>query len=329
MDLPPGLTPAPLDPERLDELTEFVQRVSVAETGRKHITRQDLELRVSRPDFDAERDALLLRDGRGELAAVEFVSGRPPFISYSVFGFVAPERWGEGIGSALLGWARGAVESRLEEAPEGARVTMVAGVDARHRPSLELMRSMGMELVRYFLEMRIDFREPPPAPRFPGGVEVRNFRPGEDDEVVYRAIDEAFRDHFGHAEVPLEAGLERFRHSMDSPEFDPSLWWVAREGDQVAGAILCKGSVEGDPAVGYVGNLSVRKPWRGRGIAKALLLLSFGELHGRGKQAVTLHVDAENPTGATRLYEAVGMRETDRYAHFEMEIRPGEELAVR
>jgi ribosomal protein S18 acetylase RimI-like enzyme len=87
--------------------------------------------------------------------------------------------------------------------------------------------------------------------------------------------------------------------------------------------------VDGDDRIGYVGNISVRKPWRGRGIAKAFLYLAFQEFKRRSKTAATLHVDAENLTGATRLYEVVGMRESERYALFEMELRPGKDLSVR
>jgi mycothiol synthase len=191
------------------------------------------------------------------------------------------------------------------------------------------MRGTGMEFIRYFLEMRIDFDVDMPEPIFPEGVEVRTFRPGEDDAIVYRAIDEAFKDHFGHVDRPFDLGLSRFRHAMTSETFDPSLWWLAFEGTEVVGANLCDPSVDDDDRIGYVGSISVRKPWRGRGIAKALLHLAFQEFKRRSKIAATLHVDAENLTGATRLYEAVGMRESERYALFEMELRPGQDLSVR
>lgn len=329
MDLPPDLSPAPLDLRHLDELTEFVQMVSLAESGRPHFTLDELRISFGQPEFDPARDALLLRDPAGDLVGAEWVEHRPPFVQSYATGFVAPGRTGQGIGTALLGWAREVAQSRLDEAPEGARVAFGAGVDADHEPSMDLMTGFGLELTRYFLEMRIDFEGGTPAPRLPPEVKVRTFVPGEDDARAYQAIDEAFRDHFGHVDRPLEVGLARFRHWMTKDDFDPSLWWLAFEGEEIVGANLCEPSVEGDEGIGYVASLSVRRPWRGRGIAQGLLLLSFEEFRRRGKRAATLHVDAQSLTGATRLYESVGMRESDRYAYFETELRPGEDLSVR
>jgi ribosomal protein S18 acetylase RimI-like enzyme len=58
---------------------------------------------------------------------------------------------------------------------------------------------------------------------------------------------------------------------------------------------------------GWIGAIGVRPAWRGRGLAKALLLHSFREFHRRGQRRVGLGVDSENSTGATKLYESVGM----------------------
>jgi ribosomal protein S18 acetylase RimI-like enzyme len=52
----------------------------------------------------------------------------------------------------------------------------------------------------------------------------------------------------------------------------------------------------------------VRPRWRRLGLGEALLRESFREFHRRGERRVALAVDVENPTGATRLYERVGMR---------------------
>jgi ribosomal protein S18 acetylase RimI-like enzyme len=91
----------------------------------------------------------------------------------------------------------------------------------------------------------------------------------------------------------------------------------------------CTGNHEGDDMVGYVQSLGVRKPWRGRGIARNLLLHAFGEFRRRGKRGAALDADAHSLTGATRLYESVGMREVHRNAVYVKELRSGEDLAVR
>lgn len=89
-----------------------------------------------------------------------------------------------------------------------------------------------------------------------------------------------------------------------SPSYDPTLWLLAVEGDVPVGA-LTAGDWGGR---GWVNEVGVRQGWRGRGIGAALLRRSFAEFSGRGLQQVMLNVDAENPTGATALYQRVGMR---------------------
>ena len=102
----------------------------------------------------------------------------------------------------------------------------------------------------------------------------------------------------------------------DSPRFDPTLWFVAEEGDEIAGVALCSWHQSGDPQFGWVNVLGVRRPWRKRGLGLALLLHAFAEFGRRGATRVGLGVDAENTTGAVRLYERAGMsvaRRNDTY----------------
>ena len=95
---------------------------------------------------------------------------------------------------------------------------------------------------------------------------------------------------------------------MRSGAYDPALWFVAYDGDEVAGYLIGKAEEGGDPKLGWVEVLGVRRPWRRRGLALALLLHAFGEFERRGCERVGLGVDASNLTGAVRLYERAGMR---------------------
>ncbi len=88
------------------------------------------------------------------------------------------------------------------------------------------------------------------------------------------------------------------------PDRDPSLWFLVRHEETVVAATRNDPERSGG---GWIGALGVRRAWRGQGLAKALLLHSFREFHRRGKRRVGLGVDSENPTGATKLYESVGM----------------------
>jgi ribosomal protein S18 acetylase RimI-like enzyme len=108
---------------------------------------------------------------------------------------------------------------------------------------------------------------------------------------------------------------QRFR--LEADDTDTSLWFMARAGAEVAGVIRCDSQKFGG---GFVGALGVRSPWRGRGIGAALLQHAFAEYCRRGLTHVSLGVDAENPTGATRLYERVGMRVVSEDVVFEKEL---------
>jgi ribosomal protein S18 acetylase RimI-like enzyme len=168
-----------------------------------------------------------------------------------------------------------------------------------------------------------------PKPIWPEGITVRTMQPGQ-ELAVYRVENETFRDHWGHAEAPEDQGYPLWRHrAIDDPSHDPSLWFLAWDGDQIAGIALCQPFQIGDSDMGWVSTLGVRRPWRRRGLAEALLYHSFAELRGRGRIRVGLGVDASSLTGATRLYEKVGMRATRQFTMFAKDLRPGRDLTTQ
>jgi ribosomal protein S18 acetylase RimI-like enzyme len=142
-------------------------------------------------------------------------------------------------------------------------------------------------------------------------------REGMDERAIYEAAEEAFLDHFQFSpRVPFEEWIrQRKRYG-----FDPSLWSVVWDGDQIAGVGLARMTTEG---TGWVSVLGVRRPWRGRGLGRAILLHLFRHFHERGVPSVALGVDAANPTGATRLYESAGMSVIRNYVLFEKVLREG------
>ena len=168
------------------------------------------------------------------------------------------------------------------------------------------LRRRDYELVRHFFRMAIELDRDLPEPAWPDGIDVRVFEPG-DERAVFAADMEAFRDHWGFFEVPFEEWQEYF---LASSEFDPTLWFLAHDGRELAGFSLCWN--ERRPNTGHVAVLGVRPPWRRRGLATALLLHSFDEFRRRGRPAADLSVDGENTTGAVALYERAGMRVAHR-----------------
>jgi mycothiol synthase len=154
----------------------------------------------------------------------------------------------------------------------------------------------------YTMEVFLD-DVPPDRPPPPNGITFRTYRPSDEDQLR-AAVNEAFaNDPFFHEETP-----ERFREfNLRARGFDPSLWLLAWDGQELAGFVLAFLERVGEPDLGWIGSLGVREPWRRRGLGDALLRTAIGELHARGLRRVGLGVDAENETGALRLYERAGM----------------------
>ena len=163
----------------------------------------------------------------------------------------------------------------------------------------------GFGVVRHFFQMRTELADLQP-PEWPDGIALRTFR-DEDEDAVWECFNEAFADHWDHRPATPERRAD-WRHNMrEGPGFEHGLWYLAEEGDELAGISLCAWHWSGDLSLGWVGILAVRRPWRRRGLALALLRHSFAEFARRGATRVGLGVDAANPTGAVGLYERAGM----------------------
>jgi ribosomal protein S18 acetylase RimI-like enzyme len=152
--------------------------------------------------------------------------------------------------------------------------------------------------------MQIEPSGPPEVSPLPAGLAVRTYR-DEDAEPLRAALNEAFVDGRDWHDVSAGNFREFFLRARG---FDPALWLLAFDGDELAGFSLAYAGRGGDPELGWIGTLGVRRPWRRRGLGEALLRRSFAALYDRGFRRVGLGVDAENPTGARRLYERAGMR---------------------
>jgi ribosomal protein S18 acetylase RimI-like enzyme len=158
---------------------------------------------------------------------------------------------------------------------------------------------------------------------------LRSFDPEKDLLPIYKVDEEVFQDHFGHLPEPEDEGFKRFVHHMTgSDAYDPDLWFLAVDGDQIVGICICRKYGDEGKDTGHVSVLGVRRPWRRKGIALALLQHSFGEFYRRGKRKVDLGVDAESLTGAVDLYQKAGMYVRRQFDLYEKELRPGREISV-
>jgi mycothiol synthase len=175
-----------------------------------------------------------------------------------------------------------------------------------------LLEGRGFVYIRSFYRMSIDLDEPPQPPRWPEGFTVATMQPGE-ERLVHEAVSEAFLDHWDYQRRPFEEWSRL-------AQIEPPLCFLVRDGE---GAVVAVGWCNEERfGVGWVDVLGVRPAWRRHGLGEALLLLAFRELYDRGRRRVGLGVDAENPTGATRLYERVGMEVGSQDDVYEKLLQP-------
>ena len=269
--------------------------------------------------FTLETDAWVVETARGEIVGYEEFYNRHAHAVLQGDGYVDPDHMGRGIGTTLLRALDARARQEMEMAEPDVRVFIRNGMSIGDTVAREMHEAEGYRPIRFSWRMEIKLPEQPPAPQWPDGIVLRPFDLEQHNRQVFEADDEAFRDHWGH--TPWTYSLWKQRMN-DSEGFDPALWFIAWDGDQVAGFSLCRYRM----GIGYVGSLGVRRPWRKRGLGKALLLHSFGEFFRRGMQTVGLGVDASNPTGATRLYQKAGMHIAAEYVIYEKEFHPGREL---
>jgi mycothiol synthase len=301
-----------------------------AMTGVVKFTLDDFRNIFSTPGFDLKTSLRVVESEQGQvIGGMLIIDLASPPVHPRAYGCVSPDYEKQGIGTFLINWAEQRSRQAIERVPDGARVSMYLQASDSHEPTRRLFEKLNLVPVRYSWFMITDLEEKPPEPKWPEGIRLSSYKEYPNLEVVHRAIDEAFQDHWGRVDAEdNEERLERFRHSVESNEtFDPELFYLAMDGEEIAGAAYCSPRFGGDPEIGIVETLGVRRPWRRQGIALALLHHAFGEFYRRGHKHVGLGVDSQNLSGATRLYKKAGMHVAQEFTFYEKELRPGEELA--
>ncbi len=329
--LPAGFTARPATMADLETAVSLMNAASQNQVGRAEHTIEDTKLDWSQDKFNLETNTLLVFSPGEELVGYSEVWDiRAVPVNTWVWARTHPNYEGLGIGTYLLSWAEARLQQVFARVPEDARVTMSCGTVSTHEPSKQLLQDYGMTPVRYFWTMRIDLEAPLTLPQLPDGMVIKTFAEVDDLTAVVRAADEAFQDHWGYVPQPLAETVKDWQGWLAKDEkFDPTLWFLAMDKDEIAGISLCHPEYNGDPTWGWVNQLAVRRNWRRQGIALALLHHSFAEFHTRGRQSVGLGVDASSLTGATYLYEKAGMHVYREYHNFQKELRAGRDLSTQ
>ena len=283
-----------------------------AETGTRDTSSDDVEGDWKMQGFELATDAWVAVAGDGRLVGYAYTGDQHRTGELEADLWTHPQ-WPEpGLPARLLGLAeRRAGELAAERAYPNASVDVFC--IAVNRTKRELLRRHGFELRRTIYRMAADLPSDLATPPGPEGIVMRQVRPDADDRVLHQTMTESFTDHFRQSNEPFEAWRERL---LSHADFDPTLWFIAWDGDEAAGAVIAYDHHD----LGWVQGLGVRRPWRRRGIGGALLAHAFAALAARGQLRVELGVDAEGETQPLALYERAGMRLTFAYELFEKSL---------
>lgn len=264
--------------------------------------------------FDARRDVVMAELGGAVVAFAgqEWIDTRDGAErSYRVWGSVDPAHRGRGIGTALLADnERRACALAATHDVERRRV--FGSFSAEGRPASRLLETAGYEIDRWFFDMTRPSLDGLVDLPLPDGLELRPV-PSDRRVQLWRANREAFRDHWGGSDES-EAAMNRF---FDQPHADPGLWLIAWDGDEIAAGVINVINPEENEALGvqrgWLSSVFTRRPWRRRGLARALIAKSLIALRDRGMTSAGLGVDADNRQGALRLYEEAGFAVSERF----------------
>jgi ribosomal protein S18 acetylase RimI-like enzyme len=273
--------------------------------------------------FDAYQDMLFAEMDGGEVIGFGRTWWRQELDGAYLHLFLVrllPEWREQGIRRAMLRYLERRARQIAAEHPPDTPVILGGWAADTERDWRRVLESAGYEPVRYeFFLLRPDLEDIPALP-LPEGVEVRPAQP-EHYYRVWKASEEAFQDHWGACAWPDEW----FEEWIQEPIFSPELWQVAWDGDEVAGMVLNYISQEENEeygrARGYTEDIGVRRPWRRRGLARALLARSLRVLKDQGMTEAHLSVDAQNPRGALQLYESLGFRRYKESARYRKALK--------
>lgn len=231
---------------------------------------------------------------------------------YAVFGYLLPEWRRKRIGTAMLLHGERRLREIASDHPHDGPRFFESFLADTEQGTIALLDHAGYKPVRYGFNMVRDLSEPFPEMPMPAGLEVRPVKE-EHLRAIWEADVESFRDHWGFV-PPTE---KRYQNWINQPDFDPSLFKVAWDGDQIAGAVQnfvnAEENAEYNRKRGYTEGIFTRRAWRKRGLAKSLIVQSMIMFKEMGMTETALSVDSENLSGALRVYESVGYRQVKKH----------------
>lgn len=298
----------------LPAVAEVFTAYEMSDLGRQDFDAAFLREDWERPRFDPTKDAWIVTSPDGRIVGYGSVYEEESHLILDSSLCIHPSEIGLGLDETLLARIEVRAREQISFAPAGRPVRLQQPVLSTDEIHASLLARSGFAPVRHYRHMETALDEdispgPPPA-----GIEIRRFVAGVDDRSLYEAIEESFRGEWGFTSIPFDDWSDRF---VRGPEFDPDLWLLAVENDEIAGFVI--GKTWGGTRA-WIDLVGVRSRWRRRSLGACLLRSAFAVFAARGFPDVTLNVDSENETGAVSLYERVGMRIRRAWDLFEKEL---------
>lgn len=320
--------PATLDDS--DEIADVSNAEEIEVLGHPIRSADQLRSDLQMPSVNLVRDSMVIMAADRRMAGFGILYDFPPHVAHYVWCGVRPVNYGQGVGMALLQWAEHRAQENMARAPEDARVIVGQEILHANTRAVRFLAARGYSIARHFQRLEMPLDRIPLAADGPAGISMRSYAGETELPAFVEALEDALQDHWGYALMPAGEMLREIaQYSRTSPRYDPSLWCVAVHGNEIVGVAIAEGETAEDLQTGYVSELSVRRPWRRRGIGSALLLKCLGEFRRRGLERAALDVDSESLTGATRIYKRVGFRPVRQVVAMEKELRPGRDLRTQ
>jgi ribosomal protein S18 acetylase RimI-like enzyme len=279
--------------------------------------------------LDLEKDTITVFDGDTLIGYADVWGVLPPYVRVNTWVRVHPAYRKRGIGWSLNKWAESRAMEHTQQAEEKLQTFTVSYINVQENLAMQLLTECGAEAVRYSWVMEAELSKDLPVFKLPEKFQIRAVEPSEYRQI-FLLKEETFEDHWGHIDTSEEEGWKEFEaEHVQDPNYDPELWFVAEVNGEMVGMIFGNKSTPFGTDYGWVAILGVKRSWRKHGIGKALLLHFFQKIKDKGSTKVGLSVDSDSLTGATSLYESVGLRVIEQYVRLEKILRQGEDIRIR
>lgn len=268
---------------------------------------EDLRMEFSDPRLDPANDLRVWQDEDGRLIGFGqvWIDRAGDKVDGYLYFKVLPSARGTGVDDDIMAWGAGRVRAVAAESGKPAHLSSRAREEDRQLRAV--LERHGFTANRFFFRMKRPLDRPLPEPQFPDGFMLTHSAGLPDAERWVAAYNQSFVDHWNFH----PATLEMHQHWLTDPKYRTDLDLIAATADGTIAA-FCFCFVDPDDnarntrSEGWINLLGVRRGFRNLGLGRAMLLAGMRALKDAGVAVAKLGVDAENPTGALRLYESVG-----------------------